>query len=180
MNRIRTRLIASFALTSVLLLAVFLQLAASADKGAQPKRAAVARTRKTVKMLDDVYKTAVVLITTHYVNDEDDLSAGAAAKALFAAIKEKGWHEVQLLDVSGQPYNEENVARDAFDKGAAKQIKAGKTFVEQVVAKDGKAYLRAATSIPVVLKKCTMCHENYKSAKKGEAIGMLSYTIPIE
>ena len=53
MNRIRTRLIASFALTSVLLLAAFLQLATSADKGAQPKRAAVARTRKTVKMLDD-------------------------------------------------------------------------------------------------------------------------------
>ena len=34
------------------------------------KDKAVERTRKTVRMLDDVYKTAVVLITEHYVNDE--------------------------------------------------------------------------------------------------------------
>ncbi|MBT4865719.1 MAG: DUF3365 domain-containing protein, partial [Planctomycetaceae bacterium] len=78
------------------------------------------------------------------------------------------------------PYNDENVAEDAFDKKAVKEIKAGKAFVEEVISKDGKPYLRAATSIPVVLDKCIMCHENYKTAKKGEAIGLLSYTIPIE
>ena len=55
-------------------------------------------------MLDDIYKTAVVLITTHYVKDENDLPAGTAAKALFAAIEKKGWHQVKLLDVSGEPY----------------------------------------------------------------------------
>jgi len=156
-----------------------------AEKAAKREKAvvsaeAVARTRKTVKMLDDIYKTAVVLITTHYVNDENDLPAGTAAKALFAAIEKKGWHQVKLLDVSGEPYNDENVAKDAFDKDAVKQIKSGKAFVEKVVSKEGKPYLRAATAIPVVLQKCTMCHENYKKAKKGEAIGLLSYTLPIE
>lgn len=156
-----------------------------AEKEAKRQQAAVsaeavARTRKTVKMLDDIYKTAVVLITTHYVKDENDLPAGTAAKALFAAIEKKGWHQVKLLDVSGEPYNDENVAKDAFDKNAVKEIKSGKTFVEKVVSKGGKPYLRAATAIPVVLQKCTMCHENYKQAKKGEAIGLLSYTVPIE
>ncbi|MEE3367747.1 MAG: DUF3365 domain-containing protein [Planctomycetota bacterium] len=152
----------------------------SGDKGAKPSKTAVDRSRKTVKMLDDIYKTTVVLVTTHYVNDDDDLPAGTAAKALFAAIKKKGWHEVRLLDVTGEPYSDDNVASDDFDKQAVKQIKFGRPYVEQVVSRDGKSYLRAATSIPVVLKKCTMCHENYKNAKPGEAIGLLSYTIPIE
>ena len=49
-----------------------------------------------------------------------------------------------------------------------------------LVKKDGKYYLRAATPIPVVLKKCTLCHENYKKVKEGEPIGALSYTIEIE
>jgi len=151
----------------------------SKDRRAAVSSEAVERTRETVKMLDDIYKTAVVLITTHYVKNEDDLPAGTAAKALFAAIEKKGWHKVRILDVSGEPYNDENVAQDDFDKAAVKQIKAGETFVEKVVYQSGKPYLRAATSIPVVLQKCTMCHENYKEAKKGEAVGLLSYTVPV-
>lgn len=37
---------------------------------------AVERTRRQVRMLDDVYKTAVVLITKHYVKEDSDLPAG--------------------------------------------------------------------------------------------------------
>ena len=53
--------------------------AAEGDAQKKKKDRALERTRDTVKMLDDVYKTAVVLITTHYVNDDDDLPAGTAA-----------------------------------------------------------------------------------------------------
>lgn len=140
---------------------------------------AVERTRETVKMLDDIYKTAVVLITTHYVNDEDDLPAGTAAIALFEAVGKKGSHQVRLLDASGEPIDDENTAKDEFEKAAVKELKAGNSWHEEVVEKDGKRYLRAATPIPVVLEKCVMCHENYKAVKKGEPIGALSYTIPI-
>ncbi len=150
-----------------------------ADKP-QRKDRALERTRKQVRMLDDVYKTAVVLITTHYVNDEDDLPAGAAAIALFDAVSKKGWHTVRLLDASGEPIEEKNAAKDAFEKMAVSKLKAGESYYEEVIRKDGKRYLRAATPIPVVLEKCTMCHENYKQAKKGEPIGSLSYTLPIE
>lgn len=88
----------------VLAVAVTLGLLASmpADEKA-PAEPAVERTRKTVRMLDDLYKTAVVLITTHYVNDTKDLSAGSAAVALFDAMKKKGWHEVRILDATGEP-----------------------------------------------------------------------------
>ena len=37
-----------------------------------------------------------------------------------------------------------------------------------------------ATPLPVVLAKCTMCHEHYKQAKPGEPIGALSYTLRID
>lgn len=153
---------------------------AEKSKKAKADPAAVERTRKTVRMLDDVYKTAVVLITEHYVKSEDTLPAGSAAKALFAAIKKKGWHEVKLLDASGEPYNDENVATDEFEKSAIERLRKGESFVDKVEIQKGKPVLRAATPIPVVLEKCIMCHENYRSAKKGAPIGALLYTIPVE
>jgi len=167
-----------FSVVIVILCASILFVPAHADE--EKKDPAVLRTRKTVRMLDDIYKTAVVLITEHYVNDEDDLPAGTAAIALFDAIEKKGWHEVRLLDATGEPYDDKNVARDAFDREAIKQLKSGKTFYDQVEQKEGKRYLRAATPIPVVMKKCVMCHDNYAGVKEGQPIGLLSYTVPIE
>ena len=131
-------------------------------------------------MLDDVYKTAVVLITDKYVHTEDDFPAGSAAVAWFDAISKKGWHEVRLLDATGKPHDEKNTARDDFDREAIKQLKAGKAFYDQVEETDGKRVLRAATPVPVVLKKCIMCHDHYADAKPGEPIGILSYSVPIE
>ncbi len=150
------------------------------DKKADVKPVQVEATRKQVRMLDDLYKTAVVLITKHYVNDKQTASAGTAAKLLFKEMKAKGWHEVELLDVSGKPYNDENVANDDWEKSALKEIKGGKGYVDAVISKDGKPYLRAATAVPVVMEKCTLCHDNYKEVKAGQAIGALVYTLPIE
>ena len=113
---------------------------AGAKDGAQnvDPAAALQRTRKTVRMLDDIYKTTVVLITDKYVNDEDDFPAGSAAIALFDAIKKKGWHEARLLDATGEPYEEKNSPRDAFERTAIKQLKSGNNYYEQVITKEGK------------------------------------------
>jgi hypothetical protein len=145
-----------------------------------PSAEAQERTRKTVRMLDDVYKTAVVLITDKYVNDDDDFPAGSAAIALFGEIGKKGWHDVRLLDVTGNPYDAKNVAKDEFEKQGVSQLKAGKDYYEQIVEKDGKPFLRAMTPVPVVMQKCVMCHPHYADAKKGAAVGAISYTLPIE
>ncbi len=150
------------------------------DSAKKPESAAVDRTRDTIKMLDDVYKTAVVLITDKYVHSEDDFPAGSAAVALFAAIEQKGWHTAKLLDVTGQPYDAKNVAKDKFDKEAVEKIKAGEKFVEAVETdKEGKFVLRAMTPVPVVLEKCVMCHAHYKDVPAGKAIGVISYSVPI-
>lgn len=154
--------------------------AADAPSATKPDPAAVERTRKTVRMLDDVYKTAVVLITDKYVNDEKDFPAGSAAIALFGEIKKKGWHEVRLIDVSGEPYEAKNVAKTPFEKQAVAALKGGKAYVDEVAVQDGKSVLRAATPVPVVMQKCALCHPNYKDAKPGAPIGALIYTLPIE
>lgn len=153
-------------------------------RAAEPTQAggdpAVDRTRKQVKMLDDLYKTVVVLITDKYVQSETDASAGMAAKNLFDAMRKKNHHDVRLLDATGQPYNEVNVAKDEFEKMAIKALQSGKDYVEQIETKDGVRYLRAATAVPVVLEKCAICHPHFKDAKPGQAIGALSYKLRIE
>jgi hypothetical protein len=150
---------------------------------AEPKAddAALNRTRKQVKMLDDLYKTAIVLITESYVTEKSDLPAGEAFQKLFAVMKKGGYHEVRLLDATGEPLNPDNAPRDEFERNAIIALKAGKPGYEQVMEKDGKRFLRSATPIPVVLDKCIMCHDQYKAAKeKKQIIGSLGYTIPIE
>ncbi|MDG1893285.1 MAG: DUF3365 domain-containing protein [Fuerstiella sp.] len=144
-----------------------------------PSDAAVERARREVRLLDDIYKTSIVLITTHYVHDDDDLPAGSAFKALFAAVKKKGWHEVRLLDATGEPYNDENTPKKGFEKKAVKQLLKGAAVYNEVVTEGDKRNLLAATAIPVVMDKCVMCHENYKNVPKGKAIGALGYKVPI-
>jgi hypothetical protein len=161
----------------------FLATAAVFTTQAQDKKAddaAVARTRKQIQMLDDLYKTAIVLVTENYVDESSDLAAGAAFQKLFEAMRKKGHHDVRLLDATGQPYNEKNLPRDDFEKAAIAALKAGQPTYEEVVNKDGKRFLKVATPVPVVMKKCTLCHPAYEKAAAGQPIGALGYTLEIE
>jgi Protein of unknown function (DUF3365). len=139
---------------------------------------AVERTRQQVKMLDDLYKNVVVLITKHYVKDPSTVPVAATtSKALFAEMKKKGWHEVRILGLTDVLSNQENKPSDAFEQAAAKKLLAGEAWHEEVVEKGGKRYLQVATGIPVVMEKCIMCHANFKGNKGN--IGALSYTVPV-
>jgi len=168
--------------TGVIAIALFASRkdVSGADTKSGPSKAAIERTRKQVQMLDEIYKTAVVLITDKYVHDEDDFPAGSAAVALFASVSKSGSHQVRLIDATGLPYEEKNVARDDFEREGLRRLKAGANNHEQVVEIDGKPQLRVLTPVPVVMKKCIMCHEHYADAKKGEPIGAISYIVPIE
>ena len=142
--------------------------------------AAIDRTRHQIEMLDDIYKGGIVLITEHYVEGDEDLPAGTAFKKLFEAAKKSGWHEVRLVDATGNPYNDENVAITDFEKRAIEMLKSGKSFVDETVVEKDKRYLLAATPIPVVMEKCTMCHSDYDMDEKGLVIGALTYRVPID
>ncbi|MCA9100311.1 MAG: DUF3365 domain-containing protein [Pirellulales bacterium] len=152
----------------------------AAPPSAPPSDAAIKRAHKQVEMLDNIYKQAIVLITDKYVHDEDDFAAGSAAVLLFKNISEGGSHQVRLIDVSGLPYDDENVANDDFERAGVKELKAGAPIFERVEQIDGRPQLRALTTVPVVMKKCVMCHEHYADVKPGKPIGAISYTVPIE
>lgn len=139
---------------------------------------AVERTREVVKMVDDLYKTAIVLITEHYVNDPATLSAATASKAIFEAMRQKGWQETKLLGFTGVLINPSaNAPQDDFEKKAEQKLLEGEASYEEVVNENGKRYLRMATAVPVVMEKCVMCHANFED-KEG-AIGALSYKIAV-
>ena len=164
----------------VLLSSSVLAAACAAPPEAGPEAgsdAAVARTRDQIKMLDDLYKTAVVLITEHYVQTADSLSAASASKALFAEMDKKGWHQVRLVGLTDALMNGDNAPADGFEKAAAAKLLAGEASYEEVVTENGRQYLRYATPIPVVMPKCLMCHPTWEGNSGN--IGSLSYKVPL-
>lgn len=156
--------------------------ASAADKAAPaaaataPDKAAVDRAREQAKMLDDLYKTAVVKMTQVYVGQQGEVPAAVAAIEIFHEMKKKGWHDARLVDASGKPKNKANVAATEFEKRAVAAMKEGKAYYEEVGEVKGKPVFRAATVVPAVMKECAVCHK----VKEGTLLGTLVYELPIK
>jgi hypothetical protein len=141
-----------------------------------PDKAAVDRTREQVKMLDDLYKTAVVKMTAVYVGQQGEVPAAVAAMEIFEVMKKKGWHNARLVDASGKPKRKANLPQTDFEKKAVAAMKEGKTYVEEVGEENGKPVFRAATVVPAVMKECAVCHK----VKEGTLLGTIVYELPIK
>ena len=133
--------------------------------------------RKTVRMLDDLYKTYIVLITQEYVDDPSVLPAATLSKRVFESMNKKGWHKARLLDATGTPFNPENNPRDEFERDAIKAMISGKTYFEKIEKIEGKDHLRAVTSVHAVMKGCISCHPDRKF---GDLLGGIAYNIALE
>ncbi len=137
---------------------------------------AVERTREQVKMLDDLYKNAVVSITKRYVGAQDKQPAIMVAKDIFGAMNKAGWHSAKLVDATGDPMGPDNAPKTDFEKDAAKAMNSGKPYFERVVGKGKDARLLAATLVPAVMQKCAECHNK----KVGDVLGFIRYDLPIK
>lgn len=133
--------------------------------------------RKTVRMLDDLYKTYIVLITEEYVDDPSVLPAATLSKRVFKSMNKKGWYKTRLLDATGTPFNPENNPVDAFERDAINALISGKTYFEKIEKIEGKDHLRAVTSVHAVMKGCISCHP---SSRVGDLLGGIAYNIPLE
>ena len=133
--------------------------------------------RKTVRMLDDLYKTYIVLITEEYVDDPSVLPAATLSKRVFKSMNKKGWHKARLLDATGTPFNPENNPKDAFERDAINAMISGKTYFEKIEKIEGKDHLRAVTSVHAVMKGCISCHP---SSRVGDLLGGIAHTIALE
>ncbi len=133
---------------------------------------ALERTREQVKMLDDLYKNAVIATNKTY----DGPPAIKVAKQIFAAMEKNGWHSARLVDATGDPLNEANRPISDFEKAAEKAIRGGKTYYEEVSGEGQKRKLLAATIVPAVHAKCAKCH----GKAEGDLLGFIRYEIPIK
>jgi hypothetical protein len=135
--------------------------------------AALARARRQVKMLDDLYKNAVVSITRIY---DDGPPAVRVAKQVFKAMEEGKHHSARLVDATGSPLNEVNRPATPFEERAEKAIQEGKPYYEEVVGEGADRRLLAATVVPAVLPRCAKCH----GVKEGELLGFLRYEVKVD
>jgi len=155
-----------------------LVLAAGAVGFAEEKSdPALERTREQVKMLDDLYKNAVVSVTTRYVDNQSKQPAIKVAQDVFGAMKKAGWHSAKLVDATGEPLDDSNAPQTDFEKEAARQMNAGKPYFERVVGTGKDRRLLAATVVPVVMQKCADCHTH---KKVGEVLGFIRYDVPVK
>ncbi|MCR4290511.1 MAG: DUF3365 domain-containing protein [Candidatus Scalindua sp.] len=178
---------------AVIIVLFFSNLATSADERSdydfleQPKQSTrgldgsfmgdkLNRAREKVQMLDDLYKTFIVLITAEYVNDPSVLPAATLIKRVFESMSKKGWHRARLLDATGTPFNPDNNPRDKFERDAITAMVSGESYFEKVEKVDGKDSLRAATRVRAVMKGCIACHPD---KKVGDLLGAISYSIPM-
>jgi hypothetical protein len=171
------RIIVSGGLVAVAALMLTVRAVPEAPKAA-PSPEAVERTRDTVQMLDNLYKMYVVNITGTYVEAAESVAAAKPTKKVMQHMSEKGFHTARLIDLTGKPMSEANVAKSDFEKKAADALKGGKEYFDEVgTGKDGKPVLRAATVVPVVMKQCAACHTH---KKQGELLGAIVYEVPIK
>ena len=133
---------------------------------------AVARARRDVKMLDELYKTAVVSITDKYQKGQPAIMV---AKDVFKAMENGRYHSARLVDATGSPLGEGNVPKTDFERRAAEAMRSGKTYIEEVADRGGERRLLAATVVPAVHRRCAQCH----GVKEGELLGFIRYEIPI-
>jgi hypothetical protein len=171
--------------SAVSVLATYAVYVGAADKPAATDAASdpanqtltVEQARREVRLLDDLYKTAIVYMNEVYVEDANSVAAGETARDMFAAMRKKGWHDARLVDATGEPVNAENAPRDDFEKTAIEKINRGEAYYDQVVTEGGQRYLRAATLVPAVNSKCIICHPGHKV---GDALGAVSYKLRLQ
>src|SRR4051812_31501733 len=133
---------------------------------------AVEQARQEVKMLDELYKTAVVSITEKYQKGQPAIMV---AKDIFKAMEKGRYHSARLVDATGSPLGEGNVPKTDFEKRAAEAMKSGKTYIEEVAGQGRDRRLLAATVVPAVHRRCAECH----GVKEGELLGFIRYEVPI-
>jgi hypothetical protein len=152
---------------------------ARADAGTQVKAEAdpaVERTREQVKMLDDLYKNAVVSITKRYVGEQEREPAIMVAQDVFGAMRKQGWHSAKLVDSTGDPLGPDNAPQTDFEKEAARAMNAGKSYFDRVVGEGDDRRLLAATLVPAVMQQCADCH----GKKVGDVLGFIRYDLRIK
>ena len=142
-----------------------------------PSKEAVDHARDMVQLADNMHKAYVIHITGTYVKAQESVPAAQIARKVYKHMEDNKFFTGRLVDASGKPMLDANVAKTEFEKKAVAAIKGGKAYYEEIGSNDGKSVLRAGTIVPAVMKQCTVCHTG---TKEGDLLGILTYEVPIK
>ena len=142
-----------------------------------PSKEAVDHARDMVQLADNMHKAYVINITGTYVRAQEAVPAAQIARKVYKHMEDNKFFSGRLVDASGKPMLDANVAKTEFEKKAVAAIKGGKAYYEEIGVDAGKAVLRAGTIVPAVMKQCTVCHTG---TKEGDLLGVLTYEVPIK
>ena len=161
-------------LTAAILIATLGGAAPSPAEDGREREAdpALARARREVKMLDELYKTAVVSITEKYQRGQPAIMV---AKDIFKVMEDGRYHSAKLVDASQAPLGVDTEPATDFEKRAAEAMREGETYVEEVAGEGDDRRLLAATIVPAVHPRCAACH----GVEVGDLLGFIRYEIPI-
>jgi hypothetical protein len=124
-----------------------------------PLRLPLPEARRTVRMMDDIYKAGVISTHRMYVQDPGTASAVAWAKQVLKEVKAKGWPETRIFTTSERPMNPENRAADPFERDAGLAFNQGKASFERVEG----GVLRYATPVRATEKSCLLGGLSYRA-----------------
>lgn len=170
----RSRVLVLAVMSAAVALSVFRAVTAAPQSKANPpvERVPLAEARRQVRMMDQIYQTAVGATHKMYVQDPGTPAAVIWAKQVINQMKGKGWPDARLFATHDRPLNPENAPADGFERAATAAFKQGKTSFEQVTPGE----LRYATDIRILDEKCIMCHVRNK---QGDLVGGVSYRVPL-
>jgi hypothetical protein len=138
-----------------------------------PVRVSLTEARRLVRMMDDIYKHAVMATHKMYVQDAGTPSAITWAKQVLPQVEAKGWPRAHIFSATGRPLHPDNEPQDDFERAAVRGFQAGKSAVEAV---EGDT-LRYASEIRVTDRSCLMCHvRNHE----GDLLGGVSYRVALQ
>ncbi len=138
-----------------------------------PVRLELEEARRTVRLMNDIYVTGVLVTHDMYVKDPGNPAAVSWGKQVIRQIRAKGWPDAHIFDTTGRPLNPENNPQNPFEKAAVAAFKSGKSSYEEVSAES----YRYATSIRMTDESCLTCHVR---AKVGDLVGGISYLAPLK
>jgi len=141
---------------------------AAAASNPSPVRLSLAEARRTVRLMDDIYRIGVLTTHTMYVREPGVPAAITWGKQVLGQVNAEGWPQARIFAASDRPLNPENNPKDAFEREAIQAFKQGKTRVEQ----QEPGVLRYASEIRIGDKSCLTCHVRNK---EGDLLGGVSY-----
>ncbi len=133
----------------------------------------LAEARRTVRLMNDIYVTAVLTTSKMYVQEPGTAAAVTWGKQVIREVNSRGGPQARIFTTADRPLNPENGAIDAFEREAGAAFVKGEAALEKV----SSGRYRFAVPLRITDKSCLTCHVRNRV---GDLLGGVSYSAVIQ